>query len=163
VFAAAAVTLMYSQGHAQTEDNLLRGLIELNLVVEKLPGGAAPCGITEEMIRTAVRYPLSSTKIRLHLTHDFTAPRPALYINILTVHQANECTSVVHIEVSNFQKVTLYFSGADKSAAKMASVILWKATRLLGSNPTRHRRQVPETIEAELKNFITDWNLDNKP
>jgi hypothetical protein len=44
VFVAAAVTLICDQGHTQTEDDLLRGLSEIHLIIEGLSPGAKPCG-----------------------------------------------------------------------------------------------------------------------
>jgi hypothetical protein len=154
MFVAVAVTLMCSQGHAQTRHHLLRGLSAIDLVFEELSSGAKPCGLTEEAIRAAVMYPLSSAKIALE-----TSAFETLYIHISTLHQNLGCFSVVSIQAYTLQKVTLQFSGEEK----VVDVILWKSDSLLTSNWSGHARQVSDTIEEAVKKFITDWNLDNKP
>ena len=78
----AAAVLISSQGYAQTRNHLLRGLSEVDLLIEELSRGAKPCGLTEEAIRAAAMYPLSSTKIELVQLTEVT-----LYINIITIHR----------------------------------------------------------------------------
>ena len=69
VFVAAAVILMCNQGHAQTRNQLLRGLSEIKLLIEEFSAGAKLCGLTEEAFRAAAMYPLSSTKIEIGRAH----------------------------------------------------------------------------------------------
>jgi hypothetical protein len=110
--------------------------------------------VTEEGIRAAVMYPLSSTKITVDSLADVR-----LFIIVTTLHQEVGCIGMVRVEVFTGQKVTLQFSGDEK----FAEVLLWESDSLVTSPRDHHARQVSETIEEELKKFITDWNLDNKP
>jgi hypothetical protein len=133
---------------------MLRGLSEVDLIIEDLSSGAKPCGLTEEAIRAAAMYPLSSTKIAVDHSADLT-----LYINVGTLHPNVGCISSIAIQAYAFQKVTLQFSGDEKAV----EIILWKSGSLLTSSRNEHARQVSEEIEEKVKKFITDWNLDNKP
>src|SRR5262249_36983246 len=83
----AAVTLMCSQAHPQTCSHLLRGLSEVQLIIEELSEGAKPCGLTEEAIRAAVMYPLSSTTIAVR---DSFLVDVTLYIKVTTIHQRED-------------------------------------------------------------------------
>jgi hypothetical protein len=156
VFVAVALLLMCNQGHAQTPNQLLRGLSEVKLLIEELSPGAKPCGLKEEAIRAAALYPLSSTKIVLKPGAYVT-----LYIYIITIHQNTNrrCLSNVRVEVWTSQKVTLQFSGD----TKFAIVDLWHSDYVVSSYWSDHEKQLSDIIEKEVKNFITDWNLDNKP
>jgi hypothetical protein len=154
VCVAVAFSLMCNQGLAQTRHNVLRGLSEMDLTIESLSEDAKRCGLTKEAIRAAVMYPLSSTKIALDRDASVT-----LYINVGTIYQKQGCISSVAVQAYAFQKVTLLFSGDER----VVDIILWKSGSLLTSSWNGHVRQVSETIEEEVKKFITDWNLDNRP
>jgi hypothetical protein len=152
---AVAAILITNQTQAQTRQHLLRGLSKIELLVERLTH-EEECGLTEEAIRAAAMYPLSSTKIALDHLADVT-----FYINILTAYLQEDqlCFSNLSIRAYTYQKVTLEFSGDDKAVV----IDLWDSGDVAYSSRNRHARQISEMIEDRVKKFVTDWNLDNKP
>jgi S1-C subfamily serine protease len=152
---ASAMILLPSQGHAQTLNHLLRGVSKVQLVIENLAERDKECGLTEQAIRAAVMYPLSSTKIEVGSSH------VALYVaaNSLSFRAASLCVTHYSVQVFTAQSVTLEFSGHDN----FAQIELWNSGSILSSDRSDHARRVTGSIEQRVKAFITDWNLDNKP
>jgi hypothetical protein len=159
LFVATAATLMCNQGHARTKHNLLRGASKIALSIEKQSPEAKECGLTEEAIRAAVMYPLSSSKVELVPAND--ADAVVLYVNIASLYLKEDqtCFSSLSIQVYTYQKVTLEFSGDEK----YAWIELWTSGGVASSYPSRHAQRMTSFIEDKVKKFITDWNLDNKP
>ena len=153
-----AVTVLISQQcNAQTTDNLLRRVSKIQLVIETLGTDAMECGLAEQAIRAAAMYPLSSAKIEIAsraLVH--------FYINVNSVFLREDrlCISNLHIKVYTFGDVTFAFSGDEKQGVE---VVLWDTGYVASSGRSSHARYIAGGIEDQVKRFITDWNLDNKP
>ena len=115
------------------------------------------CGLAEQAIRAAAMYPLSSAKIEIAsraLVH--------FYINVNSVFLREDrlCISNLHIKVYTFGDVTFSFSGDEKQGVE---VVLWDTGYVASSGRSSHARYIAGGIEDQVKRFITDWNLDNKP
>jgi hypothetical protein len=155
VIAATAAMLIADQSQAQTTDNLLRGLSKIKLVIERLEADDRVCGLTEEALRAAAMFPLSSAKVEV------TPAAPAyLYVNLLTLYLApvDLCVSNIQMQVLSYQSVTLDFSGEEK----LAVVELWNGGSIYSSARANHLRRISEVIDGRTKKFLTDWNLDNR-
>ena len=148
---------MSQQCNAQTTGNLLRGVSEIQLSVERLGTAAKECGLTEEAIRAATMYPLSSTKIEV-------APSASvlLYVNVNSLFLRGDrlCFSSVRMEVHAFGDATLVFTGEEKQNVLVG---LWDTSFVASSDRSDNARYITGIIEDLVKRFITDWNFDNKP
>ena len=150
----AAMILISHQACAQSQFNMLRGVSKIKILIEDMNGADyKKCGLTQEGVRAAIMYPLSSSKIQIV----DTAPYVTLYVNIGTLDNG-VCSSSIQIDVNNFQPVKLEFSGD----TKFAKVMLWYTGGVASGNRTSHSRLVSEFIEERIKKFVTDWNLDNR-
>jgi len=156
IIVATAAILIANQSHAQTKENLLRGLAALELLIEEFNQHSADCGITENAIRASAMYPLSAAKIRVNPLSDVT-----LYVAIDSLYLREEriCFSSIHMEAYIPQHVTLKFSDRET----FAPVRLWQTRFLASSGQNRHPKRVSDIVEDLTKKFLTDWNLDNKP
>ncbi len=82
--ATGLITLLPLPSEAQTDGNLLRGLTKMNFVIEKLSDNSTTCGVTENLVRNAVRYPASSAKFQLVDPADPSVDA-VLYIKVSTL------------------------------------------------------------------------------
>jgi hypothetical protein len=153
--ASAVVTVLSARAEAQTPHNGLRGLSQIQVVIESLDSGTTDCGVTKSVIENAVKYPLSSTK--LQLTQDSAE---VLYINLSSLYftSSHLCVSNIDVEVVIIQPVVFQFSERNISAA----VKLWDNGIIISSPQSQHADSVEQQIERLVKHFVTDWNLDNK-
>src|SRR5262249_48339096 len=120
VIAGTTAILIANQSQAQTRNNLLRGLSKINLVIENLDADSKECGLTEQGIRAAVMYPLSSARVEVAPT-----ALTSLYVNVNTLYfsSLDSCVSSIEVRVHVYQAVTLDFSGEEKPA----EVKLWRS------------------------------------
>jgi S1-C subfamily serine protease len=144
-----------TQAHAQTLNHLLQGLSRVDLVIDDLDEQDKECGLTKSAVRTAVMYPLSSSRIEVDQSADVV-----LYVAIgtLSFRADRLCVSHVKLQVLSVQSVMLSFSDLQTRA----EVELWHSGGMLSSDRDSHARRITGSIEQRLKKFITDWNLDNK-
>jgi hypothetical protein len=148
--------LMAGPSGAQTEGGVLRGLTKVRIVIEDLSSRGTECGLTEQGIRNAIMFPLSSTKIEV------AAPPlvPYFYVAISSLHlqSVRLCVSHLRIQVYSYQEVKLRFF----NESKFVSIELWKNGVIFSSNPNDHARDMSEVLEELMKKFVTDWNFDNR-
>ena len=129
-----AITILISQQcAAQTQNNLLRGLSAVELLIEDLNSSSTDCGLTESAVRASVMYPLSSSKIRVNSPSDV-----ALYVNISSLYIRAEqiCFANILMEASTWQHVTLDFSGE----VKRSKLQLWHSSYVSSSGQTATRK-----------------------
>jgi hypothetical protein len=152
----AGMLALPQQGKAQTRDHLLSGATKIQLEIGKLGDDSRRCGLTEEALRSTVMYPLSSSKIEV-----VPQGEVILYIDVNTLHPKLGliCSSSATIKAFSFQEATLAFSGEKK----IVPVMLWEDGCIALSSPGDHAKYLFPSIEGNVKKFITDWNLDNKP
>jgi hypothetical protein len=151
-----ALTFVSDTSGAQTQIHLLRGLLKVSLIVESLGTNEKGCGLTEQAIRTAAMYQLSSAAVEVDHLADVV-----FYVNVTSLYlQADQiCFSSIHVRANTYQTVTLEFSRDDK----WAEIALWSSGYVASSTRSDHARYVSDVIEDKVKKFVTDWNLDNKP
>jgi S1-C subfamily serine protease len=153
---ACGFILGSAEAHAQTLNHVLRGLSKVSIVIEDLDAQDKECGLTKDAIRAAVMYPLSSSQIAVDPSAEV-----ALYVRTGTLSfRANGvCFSSLDLQAFTFQNVTLAFSGNEGRAV----IQLWQSGGVASSSLGSHARRITGFVEAKVKKFITDWNLDNKP
>ncbi len=155
----AAITCLISlsvQAAAQTLGNALRDLPKIQLTIEDLDDNSIKCGLTADLIRSAVLYPTSSAKFQI--TNDLTPE--ALYVNTLShfYESSQLCVTNLEMQVVSFNEVRLNFSGRKM----VLGIQLWKKGYLASSDLSEHAHYVADAIEELAKKLVTDWNLDNK-
>lgn len=159
IVALTCLLLLSLRGEAQTiEQHILRGLTKVHVLIEYLDDDAIKCALTRDLMRNAVLYPVSSAKIQV-----ITPPANAstvLYVDTdsLFLKPSQSCVTSVQMKVISFQSVTLDFS----PRKLVYEISLWEKRTLRFSSQSEHARHVAEGIEGLAKQFIADWNLDNK-
>ncbi len=85
---------------------------------------------------------------------------PQLYVNVTTLAfpLTDQCVSNIKVQVYNEQNVTLDFSRRDA----FTTVELWSKETMSSTNVAEHARDTAQRIEDLTKNFVTDWNFDNR-
>jgi hypothetical protein len=63
----------------------------------------------------------------------------------------------VHFDVFTIREVKLF-----SDAPQLAKVQLWDRNWVGSSNPSQHGGQIKQTVEDLTKEFVTEWNLQNK-
>lgn len=156
---------MIGPSAAQTDDNLLRGFSKIKLLVESLDSNSTTCGLTRDIIRNAVRYPASSAKFQLtepDTKLQIKGPRTdgTLYINVLSLFFKSTGLYVSRILVEAYSIQTLTLNFLHREA--IVQVMLWDQHSMVSTDRAEHAHHVTEAIEELVKQFVTDWNLDNK-
>jgi hypothetical protein len=143
-------------GHAQTKDDgSLRGLTQVDLLIENLDADSQACGITPQLLRDAFMFPASSTALKISETANAT-----FYIQTATIHDnAGRCISSIRFELFEFQFLKPGFANLHRTTA----VEFWHDYWMGFSGQNQHSKMIRDAVEVVAKKFLTKWNLDNKP
>jgi hypothetical protein len=149
---AAANAQMSQEGSQQA----LIGLDSVGFFVEPLDDDDKVCGITEESVRDAFLYPISSSGLRF----SGVSSGPLFHVQITTIlqRQPRQCISSVMVHVFEFLSVPLTF--AHESAPEVA-LVLWNDERLRVTDPSHHGERIRTAVRESAEKFLTSWNLAN--
>ena len=154
---AGLITFVNLQVDAQTLDHKLRGFNRFQLLIEDLDSDTISCGVTNELIRNAARYPASAAKFSL--TEKLDVMIPTLYVKTQSFHfRGDNCVTYVLLRANLAQSVRL----VPANRTVFANVELWQLGTLVLGGRSDHARRVTEIIEEQFKKFIADWNFDNR-
>jgi hypothetical protein len=120
---------------------------------------AQRCGITRDLIRDAIAYTISSSKLKFS---DDNRSGPKIYVDVEVLMQDKpvQCFSVVSLDVLTFQTVQLDYLD---EPPRLFAIQLWHNASLGVSIPERHSQQVQYAIEKATKKLVAAWYLANKP
>ena len=155
------MVLLPSVGQGQTSYKILKGIQGIKLVIEPPEKEGTDCGITEQGIRQAVMFPASSTNLNfleLGSGASLRSGAPYYYVNVTTAKSEYVCASSVGINVYYIKAVKL----PNYPRVVVAKVVLWEKGFVTFAHPTQHGKQIRDVIEDLTKEFLIDWNLDNK-
>src|ERR1700693_3098564 len=107
-FSVVLLLCVGSVGAAQQAEEL-RGLTHLGLLVEGLDQEGQRCGITRDLIRDAIAYTISSSKLKFS---DGDSNGPKLYVRVGARVQREPLKGVSNVwfDVVNLQKVQLDYT-----------------------------------------------------
>jgi hypothetical protein len=159
-----AVWIFLSAGlsQAQQQPGSLSGIKSANVNINEADAENKSCGITDQLIREAVMYPISGSRLKVSSLLPPSTDVPILSVAISTVRggvTSGLCLSGIRIQLAIYQPLTLPFA----SGPRMHKVMLWEGGWHGGSMQHDHAKQIREQIELLMKRFVTAWNLDNKP
>jgi len=150
--------LLAGQAQAQTRDNELTGIKDINLLIEGFSDNAKECQMTEELIRDAVMNTTSRARFVMNEKNKPLAPTMYFNVTTLLLNQRELCVSNVRMQLWVYQTVPLRASGQ----SIIAKIELWSAGYMRSSTRSTHGRSVREAVEGGTKEFITQWNTANK-
>jgi hypothetical protein len=129
----------------------LKGINEVDLLVESLSEYAEECSITEKQIETTVKYVLSNSKIKIS-EKAFT---PILYIKSVVTYYENIC--------SVYSKITVQtFSGKDPyKLGNRGSFLYYHNDRMASGKGMSLGNVVIEQIEEMMKELVVKHHEDN--
>lgn len=142
-------------GQAQQQTGSLSEIKLINLTVA-VTDSAKFCGVTEQMIRDAAMYPISST--RLSISNPESGEVPTLGIAVSTfVGNSGLCASSIEFELAMLRPLQLPFA----TEARMYKIVFYQSNWHGYAMPDAHGKQIREQVELFTKKFVTTWNLDN--
>ena len=158
-FLSVGLLLCVVGGAVAQQREELKGLAHLGLLVEELDQDAQRCGITRSLIRDAIAYAISSSKLKFS---DDNGSGPKIYVRVgaLVQRQPVQCLSDVSLDVVNFQRVQLDYTD---EPPRFVTIQLWHDDWLEVSIPEKHSQQVRSAIENATKKLVAAWYLANKP
>jgi KTSC domain len=161
LISAFFLSLPVRAGVAQTLDNALRKLNTVRILVEGLSKNSSTCNFDKTTIVRSLTFPLSSAKFNLDQSTTTTLGEIELYVSVNTLYlnSLDYCVSDIELSARVDQYVKIDASGRTVFRA----IQLWDSGHLVGSSLEDHRQQVSQSIEEMAKEFVTAWNLDNKP
>jgi hypothetical protein len=120
-FLSAALLLSVVGGAVAQQGVELKGLTHLGLLIEDLDQDAQWCGVTRDLIRDAIAYTISSSKLKLS---DDNGSGPKIYVRVgaLVQRQPVQCLSDVKLDVVNFQRVQLDYTD---EPPRFVTIQLW--------------------------------------
>jgi hypothetical protein len=159
VFVALFVFVTNFAQATSSEDTqqAIRGLSELELVVDGLDSDAEKCGITASLIRDAFMFPVSSS--RLNISNKASYVGPAFLIRVTTAQTPSLCVTALEFAVINYQLVKLDYKD---DAPSWVTLRLWDNLWVSSSAPANHPQKIQRSVEASAKKFVTIWNIANK-
>jgi hypothetical protein len=156
----SVVLLLSVVGGAVAQQGVeLKGLTHLGLLIEELDQDAQRCGVTRDLIRDAIAYTISSSKLKFS---DDNGSGPEIYVHVgaLVQQQPAQCLSEVSLDVVNIQRVQLDYTD---EPSRFVTIQLWHDVWLQVSIPEKHSQQVRSAIENATKKLVAAWYLANKP
>jgi hypothetical protein len=141
------------------QSGYLKGITQLGFLVEGLDQDTQRCGITRELIRDAIAYTISSSKLKFS---DDDKKRPLIRVGVaaLIQRQPVQCFSALSFDVVHAQDVQLDY--ADEPPRYIV-MWLWHDTWLEVASPERHSGQVRGAVENATKKLVAAWYLANQP
>jgi hypothetical protein len=162
LFLAALGLLMLGSaalGEAGETREPLRGITAVRLKPLGVDREAERCGITESLVREAIMFPASMSKLRITDQGGFLSPVLLITVSVLHLDRDDQCFSSVRLELLNNQQIKLDFSN---EPPVWVDVLLWRNTWIFASSASRHPLQLRTAIESQTKKFLADWSLANK-
>ena len=138
------------EGNAKT--TYLKGINEVDLLIESFNRSAEKCSITEKQIETTVKYVLSNSKIKLSEN-----PRdPLLYIKVIVINDGTACSVYSSITVATITD-TPFNSG------NRGRFIYYKNDRISsGGINSGIGKFVLDKIEEMMKELVVRHHEDNQ-
>jgi hypothetical protein len=137
----------------------LRGLMSVRLIVPELDEDAKSCGLSQELVRDAVMFPASSSKLEFL---DATGDGAVFEVVITTMVQERPVQCITNLAINVWIVERVKFDYAP-DAIRYAAVTMWFSGAICVSVATKHPQMLRTAIENKTKKFLTDWNLANKP
>jgi hypothetical protein len=131
----------------------LKGISEVNIVIEDLNDDAKACGIRVDALDAAVRIPISSTKI----TVSGGMFAPMLYARVVAV-RPTPTSCAVYVSL-NAQKLLWLQPGAALMDFELAGV--WDNGAILSGPTYDMGKRVSDALEGQTKRFIGAWLRSN--
>jgi hypothetical protein len=148
----------FAQAGSKDTQKAIRGLSELELVIDGLDSDAGKCGITGSLIRDAFMFPVSSS--RLNIVQNAPAPAFSISVTTIPVRNGSQCITSLEVAVIHYQRVKLDYKDDEPS---WVTLRLWdNGGAVFSSIPANHPRQIQQGVEDATKRFITIWNIANK-
>ena len=140
------------EGNGYAKTTRLKGINEVDLLVESLNENAEKCFISYEKIETATKYILSNSKIKIS-EKAFT---PILYIKSVVTYYGNIC--------SVYSKITVQtFSGKDPyKLGNRGSFLYYHNDRMASGKGMSLANVVIEQIEEMMKELVVKHHEDNQ-
>jgi hypothetical protein len=114
------------------------------------------CGITEESVRDAFLYPVSSSRLRF--SRGLSGPLFHVQITTILQRQPRQCISSVMVHVFDLLSVPLDFA---RGSAPKVALVLWNDERLRVTDPSQHGERIRTAVRESAEKFLTRWNLAN--
>ena len=138
------------EGNAKSTS--LKGINEVDLLVESLNEYAKKCFITKEKIETNAKYVLQNSKIKI----SGRALIPYLYIQVVVINDGNVCSAYSRITVETL-------TDAPFNSGNRGSFIYYKNDRMSqGGINSNIGKFVIDNIEEMMKELVVKHHEDNQ-
>lgn len=123
--------------------DVLRGVKEIQILVEGLDEDASKCNISKDMIDASVRLPLSNSRIKIARYEDL--PDSYLYAYVMVIDSGTVCRMYVELAY-------LKFINSERKLGQF-----WRKNVLLSNNKASTAKAVGDEFEAFTKQFVSAW------
>jgi hypothetical protein len=146
----AVLFSMVSASAWAQQDQALRGIASVNLVIEELDEDAKTCGVTESVLDTSVRFVLSQSRIKIN-----SSASSYIYINVNVMSLTSSDSCVYNYSVS--------FNSSVKVVANNVFAIAetWSKGGISVYRRSETPRRVAENIERVTKSLVVEWSKAN--
>ena len=136
-----------------SQQESLRGLQEVALLIEQVKPDAQADGLSEEAIRTAVELILRSSGIRVHIqSEQIQTPVTAMLYVVVDTFKNPSGLYAFNVGVRLYQKVSLMPQPQHTVAAAT-----WFAPGMVGTVGHKAIRGLVEEVESNVKKFANDF------
>ena len=132
--------VMSGTAQAQPVSRGLRDLSEIRIAVEDFDEEAQACGITKDILATAVRGPLVNSRLRVS-----PEARDYVYVGVAAIRPRGVCAGNLTLEVNRWSSEFNDF------------VTVWRRGLVMSSDPGSFGAEASEAILLNTKELISDW------
>jgi hypothetical protein len=155
---AAAVAAPAQAAVTGTQQDVLRGLSTVDLLVERMNGDAIQAGFEPAAYAQDAAARLHEAGIHVRKTDapDDSASIPCLYLRVSAMVQPDEHLAVYSIGLEMFEQVHL-----TRLPDVYALGSIWRAHERIGKLDTDHLATVRDKVKDEMDEFIDAWLAAN--
>ena len=132
--------LVTGTANAQPVSGGLRDLSELRIAVEDFEEEAQACGITKDILDTAVRGPLVNSRLRV-----VPQTRDYVYVAVAAIRPRGVCAGNVTLEVNRWSSEFNDF------------VTVWRRGLVMSSDSGSFGAEASDAIQLNTRELISDW------
>jgi hypothetical protein len=160
----AALMIVLNLGRTQAADHSaevssLKGLTDVQVVVEGISQQAEPAGLKASEIRAATEKAIQSAGLRVIGPNERARGTPVVYLNavVFPASKNSDELYVYSIELSLSQETRL-----SRLPSVRVQSATWRAAGTIGTTPKAELPKLKTTIEGYVKRFAEDYRAANK-
>ncbi len=156
VLLASIVSLILgSESYSQTPYNTLKGIKEVEVLIEGLGGAEKKCGLSKSGLRSAVLFPIATSQLKV-----VDQASIKVYENATAVHHGSIDLCEAKYQVQLYTKQQTLINATN--IYRRVELNLWDRGGVISGPKGTFEKLLRDTIEDLAKELVVDWSLDQE-